>query len=106
MEDDLDDFFWNFSDWEQALFDVHAALERASVDAREQRIVWHDGSRLSIDEVARKIHSKSGSDLDLVKSRVVCWLEMHYEPEGLDEDQMEDFEKLIELWIAPYDDIE
>jgi hypothetical protein len=43
---------------------------------------------------------------DVVQSHVVGWLEMHYEPEGLDEDQMEEFEQLIELWIAPYDDIE
>ncbi len=106
MGNDLDEFFWNISDCEQALFDVLDALERASVDAREQRILWHDGSRLSIEEAARKIHSKSGSALDMVQSHIVCWLEMHYEPEGLDEDQMEEFEQLIELWIAPYDDIE
>jgi hypothetical protein len=108
MGNDLDDFFWNISDREQSLFDVLDALDRAStsVDAREQRIVWHDGSRLSIEEAARKIHSKSGSALDMVQSHVVCWLEMHYEPEGLDENQMEEFEQLIELWIAPYDDIE
>ncbi len=105
MENEVDDFFLNISESEQALDDVLDALERASVDAREQRIVWHDGSRLSIEEAARKIHSKSGSALDMVQSHVVCWLEMHYEPEGLDEDQMEEFEQLIELWIAPYDDI-
>jgi hypothetical protein len=106
MGNDLDEFFWNISDWEQSLFDVLDALERASVDAREQRIVWHDGSRLSIEEAARRIHSKSGWALDMVQSHVVCWLETHYEPEDLDENQMGEFEQLIELWIAPYDDIE
>ncbi len=106
MENDLDEFFWNISDCEQALFDVLDALKRASVDARQRRIVWHDGSRLSIEEAARKIHSKSGSALGMIRSHVVCWLEMHYEPVGLDENNMEEFEKLIELWIAPYEDIE
>ncbi len=53
-----------------------------------------------------KTHSESGVPGDVVQSHVVGWLEMHYEPEGLDEDQMEEFEQLIELWIAPYDDIE
>ena len=106
MGSDLDEFFLNIPETEQALFDVLDALKRASVDAREQRIVWHDGCRLSIEEAARKIHSKSGSALDMVQSHVVCWLEMHYEPEGLDKDQMEEFEQLFELWIAPYDDIE
>ena len=104
MGNELDEFFLNISESEQALFDVLDVLERASVDARERRIVWHDGSRLSIEDAARKIHSESGASLDMVQSHVVGWLEMTYEPEGLDEDQMEEFEREIEVWIAPYDD--
>ncbi len=106
MANEPDDLFCTLSEYQQDLFDVLDALERASVDARERRIVWHDGSRLSIEEAARKIHSESGVPDDIVQSHVVGWLEMHYQPEGLDEDQMEEFEQLIELWIAPYDDIE
>ncbi len=106
MGNEPDEFFLNLAEYQRDLFEVLDALERASVDARERRIVWLNGSRLSIEEAARKIHSKSSSALDMVQSHVVCWLEMHYEPEGLDEDQMEEFEQLIELWIAPYDDIE
>ena len=105
MGNERDEFFFNTSECEQALFDVLDALARASVDAREQRIVWHDGTRLSIEDVAGKIHSEFGAPLDMVQSHVVGWLEMMYEPEGLDEDQMEEFEQLIELWITPYDDI-
>jgi len=104
MENELDEFFLNISESEQALYDVLDALERASVDARERRIVWPDGTSLSIEDTARKIHSESGAALDRVQSHVVGWLEMIYEPEGLDEDQMEEFEQLIELWTTPYDD--
>ena len=104
MGNELDEFFLSISESEQALFDVLDVLERASVDARERRIVWHDGTRLSIEDAARKIHSEAGASLDMVQSHVVAWLEMFYEPKGLDEDQMEEFEQLIELWIAPYDD--
>ncbi len=106
MGNELDEFFLNISESEQALFDVLDALKRASVDARERRIVWPDGTRRSIEETASKISSASGALLEKVQSHVVGWLEMHYEPEGLDEDPMEEFEQLIELWIAPYDDIE
>ncbi len=28
---------------------------------------------------------------------------MTYEPEGLDDDQMEEFERLIEQWTTPYE---
>lgn len=104
MENDLDEFFLNIPETEQALFDVLDALKRASVDARKQRIVWPDGARLSIEETAHRIRSESGAPLEMVQSHVVGWLEMMYEPEGLDEDQMEDFEREIELWITPYDE--
>ena len=103
MGNELDEFFLNISESEQALFDVLDALKRASVDARERKIVWPDGSRLSIEDTARKIRSESGAPLDMVQSHVVGWLEVIYEPDGLDEDQMEEFEQLIELWITPYD---
>jgi hypothetical protein len=89
---------------EAALFAVLDALAAAAVDARERKIVWPDGARLSIEDTARRVHSASGAPLDKVQSHVVGWLQMTYEPEGLDEEQMEEFERLIEQWTTPYDD--
>ncbi len=103
MGNELDEFFFNISETEQALFDVLDALKPASVDTRKRKIVWPDGSRLSIEETSRKIRSQSGAPLDMIQSHVVGWLEISYEPEGLDKDQMEEFEREIELWITPYD---
>ena len=105
MGNELDSSF-DMSEFQRDLFTVQDALERASVDARERKIVWHDGTRLTIEDAARKINSESGVPCDIVQSHVVAWLEMHYEPEGLDQNQMDEFEQLIELWIAPYDEIE
>ena len=42
--------------------------------------------------------------LDRVGSHVIGWLEMIYEPQGLNEHQMEEFELLIEQWITPDDE--
>jgi hypothetical protein len=103
MTSDQDEFP-DLLESEQALLDVLDALAEASVDARARKIVWPDGVRLSIEDTARRVHSESGAPLDRVQSHVVGWLEMSYEPEGLDEEQMEEFERLIELWITPYDD--
>ena len=106
MAKEPDDFFSSVGESDQALFDVTDALEEASVDPRERRILWPDGARLSIEETAHRIHSESDSPLDRLQSHVVGWLQMIYEPQDLDEDQMEEFERLIELWTTPYDDAE
>ena len=60
--------------------------------------------RLSIEDTARRIHSESGAPLGMVQSHVVGWLDMTYEPKGLDEGQMEEFERLIEEWVEPYEE--
>ena len=38
----------------------------------------------------------------LIESHIFGWLELHYEPEGLNEQQMEKFESLIDAWILDY----
>lgn len=90
---------------EQVLLEVLDALENAAVDPRERKIVWADASRLSIEETVRRIHAQCGMPLDGIESHVIGWLQMIYEPQGLNEHQMEEFELLIDQWIAPYDEV-
>jgi len=89
---------------EQVLFEVLDALTNASVDPQDRKIIWGDGARLSIEDTTRRIQSDSGMPLDKIQSHVIGWLEMTYEPQGLNEQQMEEFELLIEGWITPYDE--
>lgn len=89
---------------EQVLLEVLDALENASVDPLARKIVWADASRLSVEETVRRIHAQSGMPRDGIESHVIGWLEMIYEPQGLDEHQMEEFELLMEQWITPYDE--
>jgi hypothetical protein len=42
--------------------------------------------------------------LETIASHLIGWLEMTYEPRGLTEQQLEEFELLIEQWITPYDE--
>ena len=102
IDEDLEDLLHRS---EQVLFEVLDALEHASVDPLERNILWADGARLSIEDTARRIHAQSGMPLDSIQSHVVGWLEMTYEPRSLDEHQMEEFELLIEQWIAPYEEV-
>lgn len=89
---------------EQVLFEVLDALADASVDPHDRKIIWGDGARLSIEDTARRIHAESGMPLDTIESHLIGWLEMTYEPRGLNEQQMAEFELLIEQWITPYDE--
>lgn len=100
----MDDFFeWlasqdgQFS--ERALFEVMNSLANCFVEPSEKVIVWDDGQRLSIPETARRIHLQSDFPLSKIESHVVGWLEMHYEPRGLNEQQMEQFETMIDAWV-------
>jgi hypothetical protein len=83
------------------LFDVLDAPEHADVDESEQKLVA-SGRRISIEEVVQEIHSGSGWPCDMILGHVVGWLEMMYDPANLDESQMEELEKAIDLWVNPY----
>jgi 23S rRNA G2069 N7-methylase RlmK/C1962 C5-methylase RlmI len=85
-----------------ALEAVAAALQGAQVDIEKRRIVWPDGKKLTIDGTAARIQRRSGSDLKAITSHVIGWLEMHFEPTGLDEEQMDLFEANIQEWIEDY----
>lgn len=105
----MDDFFeWLTSQdgqlSEHALFEVMNSLENCFVEPSERVIVWNDGQRLSIAETARRIHSKSSLPLSKIESHVIGWLELHYEPIGLNEQQMEQFDLMIDAWLHDHQD--
>ncbi len=102
MDSDQDDASLRLS--EQVLLEVLDALADASVDPQDRKIIWGDGARLSIEDTTRRIHSESQRSLHTIESHVIGWLEMMYEPRDLNEQQMEEFESLIERWITPYDE--
>ena len=87
----------------EALDGVFNGLEGATVEASERKIIWPDGQRLSIEQSVERIHKNSGLDRQAILSHLIGWLQMEYEPEGLDADQMQRFENQIDAWIAKYE---
>ena len=87
----------------EALDGVFNGLEGATVEASERKIIWPDGQRLSIEQSVGRIHKNSGLDRQAILSHLIGWLQMEYEPEGLDADQMQRFENQIDAWVAKYD---
>ena len=105
--------FWeDFGQWMEseegresmdALDSVSDALEGASVDLSEKKIIWCDGQRLTIEQSAERIQAQSGLDKQAIVNHIIGWLQMGYVPEGLDDEQMEVFESHIEAWIEEYE---
>ena len=83
----------------KAIDEVAAALEGVDLDVEKRRIVWPDGKRLTIDQTAKKLLNKIDADFQVVESHVMCWMEMRFEPKGLDRNQMEAFEVQLNQWI-------
>jgi hypothetical protein len=86
----------------EALDLVFDALEHAGVDARQRKIVWADGKRLSIEQSAKRIHA-GHPDLacDVIETHVLGWLES-CTPEAYSERQLEELDRLIEPWLDDY----
>jgi hypothetical protein len=87
----------------EALDLVFAALEHAGVDAGQRKIVWADGTRLSIEQSVARIHAvHSGVACELIETHVLGWLESCV-PESCSERQLEELDRLIEPWLEDYE---
>lgn len=87
----------------KALDLVFDALEHAGVDARQRKIVWADGKRLSIEQSAERIHAEHpGVPRYLIETHVLGWLE-NCAPESYSKRQLEELDRLIEPWLDDYE---
>jgi len=87
----------------EALDLVFGALEHVDVDARQRKIVWADGKRLSIQQSAERIHAgHPGVPRDLIETHVLGWLES-CAPESYSERQLDELDRLIEPWLDDYE---
>jgi hypothetical protein len=86
----------------EALDLVFGALEHAGVDARQRKIVWADGKRLSIEQSTDRIHAgHPGVPRHLIETHVLGWLE-NCAPESYSERQLEELDRLIGPWLDDY----
>ena len=87
----------------EALDLVFGALEHAGVDARQRKIVWADGKRLSIEQSVERIHAEHpGVPRHLIETHVLGWLE-NCAPKSYSESQIEELDRLIEPWLDDYE---
>ena len=63
---------------------VWALLEKVEVDAKQRKIIWEDGQRLSITESVHRIHAGCPDfPLELIETHLLGWLEMDFVPPPL-----------------------
>ena len=87
----------------EALDLVFGALEHAGVDARQRKIVWADGKRLSIEHSTDRIHTEHPDvPRHLIETHVLGWLE-NCAPESYSERQLEELDRLIGPWLDDYE---
>jgi len=87
----------------EALDLVFDALQHAGVDARQRKIVWADGTRLSIEQSVARIHAgHPGVPRDLIETHVLGWLESCV-PESCSKRQLEELDRLIEPWLEDHE---
>ncbi len=79
---------------------VWRLLEQADVDAKNRKIVWEDGKRLSITESVQRIHADYPDyPLETIEEHLIGWLEMEFAPPTYSQKQLDKLDRLTEKWI-------
>lgn len=83
---------------------VWPLLEKADVDAKNRKIIWEDGKKLSISESVQRIHADYPDfPLELIETHVIGWLEMDFAPPTYSQKQLDELDRLTEKWIEDHE---
>ncbi len=99
---------WVLSEEEQLIDDVgvytYDALERVKVDVKRHKFVWKGGKKLSINQVAERLHqANTDMPLELIEDAVMQWLTEASMPDNLaDGDAEDDWIHQTEAWVEAH----
>ncbi len=83
---------------------VWMSLEKADVDAKNRKIIWEDGKRLSITESVQRIHAdRPDFPLELIETHLIGWLEMEFAPPTYSQKQLDELDRLTDKWIEDHE---
>jgi hypothetical protein len=83
---------------------VWMLLEKVDVDAKDRKIIWEDGKRLSITESVQRIHAACPDfPLELIETHLIGWLEMEFAPPTSSQEQLDELDRLTENWIEDHE---
>ncbi len=106
-------FVEGFADWmdspegelsSDVLNVVWGLLEKADVDAKNRKIIWEDGKRLSITESVQRIHADYPAfPIEMTEDHLIGWLEMEFAPPTYSQEQLDELDQLTEKWIEDHE---
>ncbi len=83
---------------------VWMLLEKVDVDAKNRKIIWEDGKRLSITESVQRIHAGCPDfPLELIETHLIGWLEMEFAPPTSSQEELDELDRLTENWIEDHE---
>ena len=83
---------------------VWMLLEKVDVNAKNRKIIWEDGKRLSITESVQRIHAGCPDfPLELIKTHLIGWLEMEFAPPTPSQEELDELDRLTENWIEDHE---
>ncbi len=75
-------------------------LEKVDVDATNRKLIWDDGSRLSIDEsVQLLLGDYPDFPVELIETHLIAWLEMEFAPKSYSQEQIDELDRLTDTWV-------
>ena len=104
--EDFDDSMGYYGDTHssEVLDVVWMLLENADVDAKNRKIIWEDGTRLSITESVQRIHADYPNfPLEPIEAHLIGWLEMEFAPSSYSQEQLDELDRLTEKWIDDHE---
>ena len=92
--------------FEQILELTWGMLDKVTVDAEAQRLIWSEQQHLTIAESASLIVDtvKPGQGVtnERVEDEIVGWLEMNHVPDGLTKAQFDVYERQVIAWTLDF----
>ena len=83
---------------------VWMLLEQTDVDAKNRKLIWKDGKRLSITESVERIHvDYPDFPLEMIEEHLIGWLEMEFAPPTYSQEQLDELDRLTEEWIDDHE---
>ena len=83
---------------------VWMLLENADVDAKNRKIIWEDGKRLSITESMQRIHADYPDfPLEPIEDHLIGWLDIGFAPSSYSQEQLDELDRLTEQWIDDHE---